>query len=205
MVKATGWRTLFDGSDLDKWSFCVGDVELARDAFAIAKGEVRTKTGGLPWANYALRADIMITPKGRNPKYCVQLTANGTCVYCQLVPHCMLIAYYCEKPSKNPKGFTHLIAPAEVRVPENSWFTFTMRASHGRITGMVDGAEIANARIPAGTKGMPGFLINQLKHCVVKIRNIKIRLLRPTNKQLEEFHKHPLYNWLRYVESTKRR
>ncbi|HIA69558.1 TPA: hypothetical protein EYN98_26660 [Candidatus Poribacteria bacterium] len=145
----------------------------------------------------------MVTPKGGIPKYCVQLTANGTCVYCQLVPHCMLIAYYCEKPRRNPEGFTYLIAPVAVRIPESSWFTFTMRASNGEVTGMVNGAEIANAQIPSGTKGMPGFLVNQLERCVVKVRNIKVRLLRPTKKQLEEFHKHPLYNWLKHVEATK--
>ena len=46
-------------------------------------------------------------------------------------------------------------------------------------------------------------LANQLERCVVKVRNIKVRLLRPTKKQLEEFHKHPLYNWLKHVEATK--
>ena len=202
-IRATGWRTLFDGSDLNKWSVGGDEETLVGDALTIAKGEVRAETGGMSWDNYVLRADIMVTPKGGIPKYCVQLTANGTCVYCQLVPHCMLIAYYCEKPRRNPEGFTHLIAPVAIRIPERSWFTFTMRASDGEVTGMINGAEIANAQIPSGTKGMPGFLVNQLERCVVKVRNIKVRLLRPTKKQLGEFHKHPLYNWLKHVEATR--
>ena len=69
----------------------------------------------------------------------------------------------------------------------------------------MNGKKIASARIPSGTQGMPGFLVNQLNDCRVKVRNIKIKFLRPTRKQLEEFTKHPLYNWLRYVEQGKRK
>lgn len=134
----------------------------------------------------------------------VQLTADGTGVYCQLVPHGMNIAYYCDKPRKKPRGFTHLIAPARLNVPHKIWFTFAIRASQGRITGMVNGNEIASARIPNGTQGMPGFLVNHLKDCNVKVRNIKIKFLHPTKKQLEEFEKHPLFNWLKYKETTKK-
>jgi len=203
-MKATGWRTLFDGSDLDKW-VGLGGIDLEGDVMALPSDEVRAETGGMSWDNYILRAEFLIIPKGKHPKYCVQLTASGTGVYCQLVPHCMLIAYYCVKPKKNPKGFTHLIAPAEIRVPHKRWFTFTMQASQGTITGMVDGKKIASARIPSGTQGMPGFLVNQLNDCRVKVRNTKIKFLRPTRKQLEEFTKHPLFNWKKYKESVKRK
>ena len=202
-MKATGWRTLFDGSDLAKW--VIGGVELDGAALAIREGEVRAEAGGMSWDNYILRGEFLISPRGNTPKYCVQLTADGTGVYCQLVPHCMLIAYYCDRPKTKPKGFTHLIAPVPIRVPYKTWFTFAMRASQGRVTGMVDGKEIASARIPSGTQGMPGFLVNQMTDCDVKVRNIKIKFLRPTKTQLDEFTKHPLYNWLRYVERTKRR
>ena len=202
-MKATGWRTLFDGSDLAKW--VIGGVELDGAALAIREGEVRAEAGGMSWDNYILRGEFLISPRGNTPKYCVQLTADGTGVYCQLVPHCMLIAYYCDRPKTKPKGFTHLIAPAQVRAPHKAWFTFTMRASQGRVTGMVDGKEIASARIPSGSQGMPGFLVNQLKDCDVKVRNIKIKFLRPTKRQLDEFAKHPLYNWLRHVEQMKRK
>lgn len=204
-MKATGWRTLFDGSDLDKWVICNEDIELDGDALTIAGDGVRAETGGESWDNYLLKAEFMITPTGKIPKYCIQLTAGGTCVYCQLVPHCMLIAYYCGKPKMNPKGFTHLISPAKVRVKQKTWFTFMMKATQGKITGFVDGEEIATARIPSGTQGMPGFLVNQQKDCVVRVKNIKIRFLRPTKKQFEEFRKHPLFNWLRYKESLRRK
>ena len=80
-----------------------------------------------------------------------------------------------------------------------------MKASGGKITGMIDGKEIATAGIPSGTKGMPGLLVNQQKDCVIRARNIRIRFLRPTKKQLEEFGKNPLYNWLRYEEYHRRR
>ncbi len=202
-MKATGWRTLFDGSDLDKW--VIGNVDLDGTALAIRGGDVRAETGGESYDNYILRGEFLIDPKGQTPKYCVQLTANGTCVYCQLVPHCMLIAYCCGRPKTKPKGFTHLIAPAPIRVPYRTWFTFAMRASRGRVTGMVNGQEIASARIPSGTQGMPGFLVNQMTDCDVKVRNIKIKFLRPTKTQLNEFAKHPLYNWLRHVEQSERK
>lgn len=69
---------------------------------------------------------------------------------------------------------------------------------------MVNGKEIASVRIPSGTQGMPGFLVNHLKDCVVKVRNIKIKFLHPAKKQLEEFEKHPLFNWLKYKKTTKK-
>jgi hypothetical protein len=114
----------------------------------------------------------------------------------------MLIGYYCETPKKKPKGFTHLIAPAEACVPLGSWFTFAMEAAHGTIMGMVNGQPIASARIPRGTRGMPGFLINQLEDCVVRVRDIKIRFLNPTRQQIAESQRHPLFNWLRHKESV---
>lgn len=118
-MKPTGWITLFDGTDLDKWLTCEGDIALDGEAIAIAGDGVRAETGGESWDNYLLRAEFLIAPKGKHPKYCVQLTADGTGVYCQLVPHCMNIAYYCNKPKKKPRGFTQLIssAPAPAGVP----------------------------------------------------------------------------------------
>jgi len=203
-MKATGWFTLFNGSDLDKWVVHEG-IDIDGNTLVIAPEGVCAETGGESWDNYLLRGEFLITPKGKNPQYCVQLTADGTCVYCQLVSHSMNIAYYCDKPKKNNKGFTHLIVPTPFRVPHKAWFTFAIRASQGRITGIVDGKEIASANIPIGTQGMPGFLVNQLKDCGVKVRNIKIKFLRPTMQQLEEFEKHPLYNWLRYKETLKKK
>ena len=201
----TGWRRLFDGSDLDKWVIIGKTPKLEGEAMVFAGDGVRAEGGGMSWDNYLLSADFMITPKGKAAKYCIQLTANGTSVYCQLVPNYMLIAYYCAKPKKNPRGFTHLISPAEIGLKPRSWFNFTMKATGGKISGMIDGEEIATTRIPSGTKGMPGLLMNQQKDCVVRARNVRIRFLRPTKKQLEEFGKNPLYNWLRYEESRRRR
>ena len=86
MSKATGWRSLFDGSDLDKWVICDKDVGIDGETLAFVGDGIRAETGGMSWDNYVLKAEIMITPKGKTPKYCVQLTANGTCVYCQLMP-----------------------------------------------------------------------------------------------------------------------
>ena len=199
----TGWRRLFDGTDLDKWVMIGGVPQLEGKSMVFAGDDVRAEAGGESWDNYLLSADFMITPKVKAAKYCIQLTADGTCVYCQLVPNCMLIAYYCGKPKKKPREFTHLIPPAEIRLKQRSWFNFTMKASGGKITGMINGKEIATAGIPSGTKGMPGLLVNQQKDCVIRARNIRVRFLRPTKKQLEEFGKNPLYNWLRYEESRR--
>lgn len=137
-MKPTGWLTLFDGTDLDKWVVQEG-IDLDGNTMAITSEGGRAEAGGQSWDNYLLRGEFLITPKGKNPKYCVQLTADGTCVYCQLVPHSMNIAYYCDKP----KGFTHLIAPVR-------------------------------------------------------------KFLCPTKKQLEEFDKHPIFNWLKYKETKKK-
>ena len=44
---SAGWRTLFDGSDLDKWSVGRDEVALVGDALTIAKGEVQAETGSM--------------------------------------------------------------------------------------------------------------------------------------------------------------
>ena len=60
----------------------------------------------------------------------------------------ILIAYYEEEPKDNPKGFTHLIAPAEVRVPDRTWFNFRMAAEAGIVTAFLDGERITSAAAP---------------------------------------------------------
>ena len=59
--------------------------------------------------------------RGRDAHYCVQLTAGGTAIYCQLVPGAVLLAYYSDVPKDDPKGFTHL-AKEQVEIPAETWF-----------------------------------------------------------------------------------
>jgi len=207
-MKPTDWLPLFDGASLAKWGIDVPDhLEIDGDALVVhpdAKGEgVRAEVGGASWDNYILSADVMITRQGDDAHYCVQLTADGTAIYCQLVPGAVLLAYYCDEPKDDPKGFTHL-AKKQVDIPEGTWFNFQMKAQEGVVTAIVDGTELLSAKCPRRTdRGFPGFLINQQKQSEVRIRNIAVKFLDPTDEQLQEYEKDAGYNWLRHKEKQK--
>ncbi|MFH0953500.1 MAG: family 16 glycoside hydrolase [Verrucomicrobiota bacterium] len=201
----TRWLTLFDGSSLGKWAISADGMEIDGDTLVFSGKAAKAEVGGMSWDNYVLGADVMITPRTAKPRFCVQLTASGTCIYCQLMPWHIRIAYYCARPKKHPAGFTHLITPVPVTPRARKWLAFQMRAENGRLTALLDGKKVAAANIPDGTAGMPGFLINQQKDCVVRLRNIRIKFLRPTRKQMLELARDAQINWLRYEESQRRR
>lgn len=175
-----------------------GDTLVIRDH---PRGEgVRAETGGASWDNYIISMDVRIVRLSDEGRYCVQLTGDGTCIYCQLVPRAVVLAYYSEEPKGAPRGFTH-IGMKEWDVPEGTWFNFQMKAEHGVVTAITGGKEALSAQCPRGTSdGFPGFLVNQQKDAEVRIRNIRIKFLEPTEAQLQEYASDASINWLRYKE-----
>ena len=214
--RETGWLALSENGDTSKWNGLQPgkNMEIEGDTWVFTGQDVRAEVGGMSWDDYILSAEVKIDKETPEGQHNVQLTANGTCIYCQLVPGWMQIAYYCDEPKDKPKGFTHLARQA-ITVPEGTWFTFQMKAEGGVITGILDGREIVSARIPSdvhtdappgvkweSTRGMPGLLVNQQKDCVVRVRGMKVKLLKPTDEQLEEYERDAVTNWERHKEST---
>jgi 3-keto-disaccharide hydrolase len=199
----TDWLVLFDGSSLGKWvGAAAGNVDIEGDTLVIRDDPkdqgVRAETGGASWADYVISMDVMITRLMADGHYCVQLTGDGTAIYCQLVPGAVVLAYYDDE-----KGFTH-IGKKERDIPEGTWFNFQMQADHGVVTAIIDGEEVLSADCPRGTDGgFPGLLVNQQKHAEVRIRDIRVRFLYPTDDQLQEYESGASINWLRHKERQK--
>ncbi len=79
-----------------------------------------------------------------------------------------------------------------------------MKAESDRITAFLDGTKIAAANSPNGTAGMPGFIVKCIRKAEPRIRNVQIRFLAPTPKQLEELELDALTNWRNYEKSQER-
>jgi hypothetical protein len=196
----TEWLPLFDGTSLAKWVFDGGEnMAIDGDTLVIrddteGKG-IKAEVGGASWDNYVIRMDVMIHRLSDDSRYCVQMTGDGTCIYCQLLPGVAVLAYYDDK-----KGFTH-IGKKDGSIPEGVWFTFQMRAEKGSVAGMINDTEVIRASCPRGTGGgFPGFLVNQQKNAEIRIRNIAIKFLEPTPEQLDEYEADASINWLRHNE-----
>ena len=198
-IMRSGGLPLSESASLSKWAISnPEDVRTDGDTWVFTGKDVRAEIGGMSWDNYVLSADVWIKRTSPDARYCVQLTGRGTSIYCQLVPGCVLIAYYDETPKGNPKGFTHLERQA-VHVPDRTWFNFRMKAEAGIITALLDGREIVSAAIPCGTRGMPGLLVNQQNSAEVRVRNVRVQFLNPTPEQLREYGTDAGVNWGRYV------
>ena len=174
------------------------DVKVDGEDWVFAGRDVRAEVGGMSWDDYVLSADVWVDRTGPDGRYCVQLTGRGTCIYCQLVPGWILIAYYDQLPQDNPRGFKHL-ARREVDMPERTWLNFQMKAEAGTVTAYLAGREIVSAAIPSGTQGMPGLLVNQQSGAEVRIRNVRVEFLNPTPEQLREYATDASENWDKYA------
>jgi len=197
-MRETEWLPLFDGTNLSKWAIDgLDEMEIEGDTLVIREKPVKAEVGGSSWDNYVISADVMITRESKQGHYCVQLTGDGTQIHCQLVPDTVVFGYWCDEPRGDPRGFTHF-GKKEFRVPEGAWFNFQMKAEHDLVTAIVNDKAILNAECPRGTDGgFPGFVVNQQKQSEVRIRNIRIKFLEPTEEQLREYETDASYNWLK--------
>lgn len=197
-MKETEWLPLFDGTNLSKWGIGgLDNMEIEGDTLVIREKPVKAEVGGASWDNYVISADVMIERKTSEGSYCVQLTGDGTQIHCQLVPGAVVFGYWSDEPRGDPKGFTHF-GKREFHVPEGEWFNFQMKAEHNSITAVINDIAILTAECPRDTDGgFPGFVVNQLKQSEVRMKNIRIKFLEPTEEQLQEYETDASYNWLK--------
>ena len=202
-IPQTEWLPLAKNGDTSKWIGLGGTMQFDGDAWVFTGQDVRAEVGGMSWDDYILSIDVKIERRAPDAAWCVQVTGNGTQIYCQLVPGLAQIAWYCDEPKDNPKGFTHL-ARQTFQSPDSAWFTFQMKAERGMVTAVVNDREIVSAAIPGGTAGMPGLLVNQQKGCTVRVRGARVKFLRPTPEQLDEYGRDATSNWMRHQEPNLR-
>jgi hypothetical protein len=193
-VRTTEWLPLTPNGDLSKWWIePFSGLKVEGDTLVISETDVRAEVGGMSWDDYELSSEIMINPTGEGAYCQLELTAAGTCAYCQLIPGWVVLAYF----SHERNGTAH-IGKAPLKVSHGTWHEFLMRAEGGMITAVFDGKELTRGHCPNGTKGMPGFLAKFLKNTEARMRNIKIRFLAPTPEQLEEYELDATTNWQNY-------
>jgi len=192
--KVTGWLPLFDGSDLSKWWFEDPEhVRVQDGTLVFDERAVRAEVGGMSWENYELSAEVMIRITGEDAFYQVELTASGSCTYCQLLPGWMVLAYF-----SSEKNATDHFGKATVDVRPGQWHEFVMRAEEGLITVVFDGKELVRGTSPNGTRGMPGIIVKKVAAAEPRLRNLRIRFLSPTPEQIREYDLDAATNWQNY-------
>ena len=194
------WLPLAEGGDFSKWVLDPDDA-IEVDHYGVvrvlknAKGEV----GGMSWDNYVLSCEVRLTRLSEDWYFQVELTAVGSCVYCQLLPSRIVLCSYLE----GGEGDKDHHSIENIELVENSWHELKMIAQHGHITAVLDGKEVTEAASPLGTAGMAGFIVKFIKNAEVRLRNLRVRFLSPTAEQFEEYGRDALTNWRNHEEAQQ--
>lgn len=192
------WLPLAAEGDLSKWVLDPGDaIAHDGDALLFTDKDVKGEVGGMSWDNYVLSAEVLLTRLAKDWYFQVELTAVGTCVYCQLLPTCVVLCSYLD----GGKGDKDQLAIESFEVKEEVWHEFQMVAQEGRIKAIFDGHEVANATSPLGTAGMAGFVVKFIKNAQIRIRSLRLRFLSPTMEQINEYGRDAVTNWRNFEES----
>ncbi|HUU22600.1 MAG TPA: sigma-70 family RNA polymerase sigma factor, partial [Phycisphaerae bacterium] len=192
---------LFNGINLDKWVILSESprYEIAGGELVV-DGPLHAEVGGMSWDDYRVGVDVRVerdaSDRSRFP-FNVQLCPVGTCVYAQLFGDNVNLAYW---DNEREPHFTHLASEPRP-VPRRRWHRFEVLAEGGVAAVFLDGEEVIRERVPRGTAGMLGLLVNADSDARVRLRNIRITFLKPTPEQLRELETPAATNW----EDFKRR
>ena len=201
IIGRTDWLPLTPGGDLSKWWIDVPDaLRKDGDALVCTGSDVRAEVGGMSWDNYVLSAEVMVRRSADDAYYQVELTAAGTCVYCQLLPGWLVLAYF-----DNAKNGTAHFGKAPLEIEDGVWHEFQMIAEGGQIAVAFDGRQVVAGQSPNGTTGMPGFVVNSIRNTEARMRNFRVRFLSPTAQQLREYELDATTNWRNYEESQQQK
>jgi len=192
------WLPLAAEGDLSKWILDPGDaITHDGDSLLFTGKDVKGEVGGMSWDNYVLSAEVLLRRLAEDWYFQVELTAVGTCVYCQLLPTCVVLCSYLD----GGKGDKDQLAIENVDVKADVWQEFQMVAQEGRIKAILNGQEVADATSPLGTVGMAGIVIKFIKNAEIRLRSLKLKFLAPTAEQLTEYGQDAATNWRNYEES----
>ena len=199
-VNSGQWLPLAEGGDFSKWVLDPDDaIEVDGDGVVRVCKDAKGEVGGVSWDNYVLSCEVRLTRLSEDWYFQVELTAVGSCVYCQLLPKRIVLCSYLE----GGKGDKDHHSIENVELTEDAWHEFTMVAQDGRITAILDGKEVTKAASPLGTAGMAGFIVKFIKNAEVRLRNLRVRFLSPTSEQIEEYSRDALTNWRNHEEAQQ--
>jgi RNA polymerase sigma factor (sigma-70 family) len=190
---------LFNGINLEKWAILskTPQYEVTNGELVIGHGGLHAEVGGMSWDDYRAGLEVLVEREDSPGKrtWSVQLCPRGTCVFCQLMTGCVVIAY-----QDKEKGFTHL-RTAHVATPAQVWHRFEILVQEGGVVAFLNGKEVARSQVPRGTSGNLGLLVCIESDARVRLRRLQITFLKPTPQQLKELEKDAWTNW----EDFKRR
>jgi RNA polymerase sigma factor (sigma-70 family) len=200
---------LFDGISLDKWWI---DPKAAH--YTIDKGELivekpegrgsalHAEVGGMSWQNYRVGVDVFVEREASSSSkypFNVQLCPNATCVYCQLFLRHVNIAYW---DNDRQPHFWHL-ASVPRHIPTRVWLRFEVLVEDNWATAFINGEEVVRSRIPIGTRGMLGLIVNHDSDARARLRDLQITFLKPTPQQIRELETDAATNWEDFERGKK--
>lgn len=180
------------------------------------KGEgaaLHIEFGGMSWDNYQLGVDVLVE-KNSSPDMelaaNVQLCPRGTSVFCQIFGvgrswgNCINLWHW-DRDVKKEIHVAHVARAVDL----NTWYRFEVAVESPRVSIFFDGDQVIDERLVVGTDGMPGLVVNYASDARVKLRNLRIRFLKPTRLQVEEYGTEADTNWTNYkrreIEAGRRK
>lgn len=192
---------LFNGINLDKWVILSDSRRYEiENGELIVDGGLHAEVGGMSWDDYRVSVDVLVerdSSPGKAFPFNVQWCPHGTCVFCQLFGDNIILAYW---DKDRDEHFTHL-GSVPKPMPLGAWHRFEIQVEGGGVAIFLNGQEVIQQKVPCGTGGMLGLLVNVNSDARVRLRNLQITFLRPTAQQLKELQTDAATNW----EEFKRR
>ena len=191
--------------------------------------------GGMSLDNYRLGVDVLIEKNASQNMVAanVQLCPRGTTVYCQIfgdvgrwgnginlwhwdiegkkgiqVAHVSLMDHIHDSRDKiSGKEMQFAYLPRKIAL--NTCYRFEIAVESPRVSIFFNGEQVIDERLEVPTYGMPGLIVNYGSDARVRLRNLRIRFLKPTRLQVEEYGADAATNWTNYkrreIEAARRK
>lgn len=202
------------------WKDIVGDKPNCRieDSDLVVenpKGEeaaLHVEFGGMSWDNYRLGVDVLVEKNSSQNMIAanVQLCPRGTSVFCQMFGNVGrwgkgINLWHWDIEGKKEIQVVHVARTIAL----NTWYRFEIAVESPRVSIFLDGDQVIDKRLEVRTDGMPGLAMNYGSDARVRLRNLRIRFLKPTRLQVEEYGADAAINWTNYkrreIETGRRK
>jgi len=180
--------------------------------------------GGMSWDNYRLGVDVLVEKNALQNMVAanVQLCPRGTTVYCQMfgalgrwgnginlwhwdvegkkeiqVAHVSLMDHI-HDPRDKTSGKEKQLPYLPHKIVLNTWYRFEIAVESHRVSIFFNGEQVIDERLEVPTCGMLGLIVNYGSDARVRLRNLRIRFVKPTRLQVEEYGTDAATNWTNY-------
>ncbi len=179
----------------------VKDGEVAVYNESAQGAALHAEIGGMSWDNYRVEMEIMAetgtSPAKHGFPWNVQICPSNTNTFCQFFGDGSFNIGYVHDFAR-PGDWMHLADKHLERMKTKQWHKIELTARHGQVVLKLDGKMVNQAKVPTGTAGMVGLLVNFASDAKVHLRNMSVTLLEPTEQQLKELSRDAAANWEEY-------